>query len=342
MQKSPRRPHPWNMRLWFGGVITLGIFLGVSYMMWMPGQSYTGALPPLSAEEERIRQRLTRHLAALAGEIGERHLWRYEALEAAAHYIDTVLADLRYHVTAQHFEVWGKTVKNLEVELPGMLHPEEIIVVGGHYDSVPGSPGANDNATGVAAMLEIARLLAGQLLPRTVRFVAFVNEEAPFFHTANMGSWQYAQRSRVRGERIRAMLSLETLGYYSDTLGSQQYPFPFGLFYPRVGNFIGFVGNIASRRLVHRSIETFRRHAAFPSEGTAAPGWLTGIGWSDHWAFWQQGYVAMMITDTALFRYAPYHTLHDTPDKIEYAKMARVVAGIARVVAELSQANTVR
>jgi Zn-dependent M28 family amino/carboxypeptidase len=188
-------------------------------------------------------------------------------------------------------------------------------------------------------MLELARLLAGQRLPRTVRFVAFANEEAPFFSTAGMGSWQYARQAHARGERIVAMLSLETLGYYSDTVGSQRYPFPFGLFYPRVGNFIGFVGNTASRHLVRRSIASFRQHAAFPSQGTAAPGWLTGVGWSDHWAFWQHGYAAMMITDTALFRYAPYHTPTDTPDKIDYASMARVVAGLASVVTDLARAD---
>jgi Zn-dependent M28 family amino/carboxypeptidase len=324
--------------LWCGVIITLVISLGFFYMIRMPGQSHTGVLLPLTPEEERIQQQLARHIWTLAGKIGERNLWHYEAFEAAAHYIDTTLQGLRYSVTTQTFEVWGKTVKNLAAELPGTSHPAEIIVVGAHYDSVPGCPGANDNATGVASMLELARVLAGQLLPRTVRFVAFANEEAPFFSTADMGSWQYAQRARSRGERIVAMLSLETLGYYSDAVGSQQYPFPFGLFYPRVGNFIGFVGNTASRHLVHRSIASFRQHAAFPSEGTAAPGWLTGVGWSDHWAFWQHGYAAIMITDTALFRYAPYHTPTDTPDRIVYDKMARVVAGLARVVTDLARA----
>jgi Zn-dependent M28 family amino/carboxypeptidase len=310
--------------------------MGIAYMIRMPGQSYTGTFLPLTPEEEHIRQQLVRHVWSLASEIGERHLWRYEALEAAARYIETTLAGQRYSVTIQPFEVGDKTVKNLAAELPGTSHPEEIIVVGGHYDSVPGCPGANDNATGVAAMLELARLLSGRELARTVRFVAFVNEEAPFFYTAHMGSWQYARQARQRAERIVAMLSLETMGYYSDTPGSQQYPLPFGLFYPPVGNFIAFVGNTASRSLVHRSIASFRRHAAFPSEGTAAPGWLTGIGWSDHWAFWQQGYSAIMITDTALFRYASYHTPTDTPDRIDYARMARVVAGIAGVVADLA------
>src|SRR5438128_912564 len=152
------------------------------------------------------------------------------------------------------------------------------------------------------------RLLAGRQLARTVRFVAFVNEEGPFFQTDAMGSWVYARRSHARGEQIVAMLSIETIGFYSDVAGSQHYPFPFGLFYPRTGNFIGFVGNIASRALVQRSLAAFREHTALPSEGVAAPGSMTGIGWSDHWAFWHEGYPALMVTDTALFRYAPYHT----------------------------------
>jgi hypothetical protein len=132
------------------------------------------------------------------------------------------------------------------------------------------------------------------------------------------------------------MFSIETIGYYSEGEGSQHYPFPFSFFYPSTANFIGFVGNIASQDLVHRSIASFRRHTAFPSEGVAAPGWMTGIGWSDHKSFWREGYPALMITDTALFRYAYYHTREDTPDKVDYDRTARVVAGLARVVAELA------
>ncbi|MBU4208539.1 MAG: M28 family peptidase [Proteobacteria bacterium] len=137
-------------------------------------------------------------------------------------------------------------------------------------------------------------------------------------------------------DKIVAMFSLETIGYYSDEPGSQHYPFPFGSFYPDTGNFIGFVGNISSRKLVHNSLASFRRHTPFPSEGLAAPGWFIGIGWSDHWSFWKEGYPAVMITDTALFRYKQYHTINDTPDKIEYKKMARVVSGITSVLKEIA------
>lgn len=326
-----------SIYLWSSAV--LAILLGSAYytVLSMPGQSYVGPLPPLSAEEMTLRGHLAHHVQTLAGKIGARHIWRLPALTQAAQYIEATWQEQGYAVARQPFEVDGQTVYNLEVALPGRAQGGEIIVVGAHYDSVYGSPGANDNATGTAAVLELARLLAGQPLARTVRFVAFVNEEVPFFQRDTMGSWVYARRARTRGEQIVAMLSIETIGYYSDAPGSQHYPFPFGLFYPHTGNFLGFVGNVASRALVRRSIAAFRQHAAFPSEGVAAPGWMTGIGWSDHWAFWQEGYPAVMITDTALFRYAPYHTAADTPDQIDYDRMARVVAGLAHVVTALAE-----
>jgi Iap family predicted aminopeptidase len=211
------------------------------------------------------------------------------------------------------------------------------MVIGAHYDSPTDSPGANDNASGVAALLELARQFKTARPVRTVRFVAFVNEEPPFFQTDLMGSRVYAANARKRGEKIVAMLALETIGYYSDQAGSQHYPPPFNLFYPDTGNFIAFVGNIASRSLVHSSIKIFRESTRFPSEGLAAPGFIPGIGWSDQWAFWQEGYPGIMITDTAPFRYPQYHQREDTPDKLEYEQMARVVAGIGRVVEELTK-----
>jgi hypothetical protein len=328
------------MLLW--GTLGLAVILGLGsayhVMFSMPGRSYAGVFQPLRAEEMALRDRLRQHVRILAGEIGERQLWRPASLERAAQYIEATWQAQGYEVTRQPVVAEGKTVYNLETELSGSQRRAEIVVVGGHYDSVPGSPGANDNATGTAAVLELRRLLAARQLARTVRFVAFVNEEFPFFQTDAMGSWVHARRSRARGEQIVAMLSIETIGFYSDVVGSQRYPFPFGLFYPRTGNFIGFVGNIAARALVRRSIAAFRQHTFFPSEGAAAPGWMTGIGWSDHWAFWQEGYPGVMVTDTALFRYAPYHTRQDTPDQINYEHMARVVAGLAQVVTALADA----
>jgi hypothetical protein len=132
------------------------------------------------------------------------------------------------------------------------------------------------------------------------------------------------------------MLSLETLGYYSDREGSQRYPFPFGLLYPSRADFVGFVSNIGSRSLLRRCVGSFRRTTAFPSEGLAAPAWIPGVSWSDHSSFWEQGYPAIMVTDTALYRYPAYHTAADTPDRVDFDRLARVVAGLARVVVDLA------
>ena len=331
MQTLSRQTRRW----FFQGVLVILVLSGV-YMTNMPGRSHSEVLPPLSADEVALRDRLARHVWMLAGKIGERNLWRYQALEASADYIEKRFQVSGYTVASQDFVVEGNRVRNLEAELAGTVLPSEIVLVGAHYDSILGSPGANDNATGTAAVLEIARLLAGQKLARTLRFVTFVNEEPPLFQTDAMGSRVYARRARERGEKIVAMLSLETIGHYSDAKGSQHYPFPFKFFYPSTANFLGFVGNIRARKLVRQSLQSFRHHVPFPSEGVAAPGWIMGIGWSDHWSFWKEGYPAIMVTDTALFRYAHYHSETDTPDKIDYARMARVAAGLARVVADLA------
>jgi Zn-dependent M28 family amino/carboxypeptidase len=314
-------------------------------MFRMPGKSHAGPLPPLTGEERALAMRLEAHVRRLAGDIGERNVWHPGALAAAAQYIDTTFGAAALPVISQEFAVEHQTVRNIEAQVRGVNRADEIIIVGAHYDSVLGCPGANDNATGVAAALEIARWLAERgPLARTVGIVAFVNEEPPFFQTPSMGSLVYARRARARGDHIVAMLSLETIGWYSDAPGSQRYPLllPFGLIYPTTANFLAFVGNRRSRALTRRAIGAFRLHTAFPSEGAAVPEWIPGIGWSDHWAFWQQGYPAVMVTDTALYRYRHYHTDADTPDKVDYATLARVAAGLARVVEELALGESKR
>ncbi len=328
-------------RKWLAAVVRWGVVLGIilagsQFMTGMPGNSGSGPLPPLTGKEQLVHDNLKRHVAELAGRIGERNVWRPEALAAAAGYIRKTLEDAGYAVSVQPFASHGLTVNNLEAVLPGHGAADEIIVAGAHYDSVAGTPGANDNASGVASLLELARLLAGRTLPRTVRFVAFANEEAPFFYGDEMGSNVYAARARAQGERIKAMLALETIGYYTGQPGSQRYPFPFSFFYPDTGNFIGFVGNLSSRRLVRRAIGAFRASTAFPSEGVAAPGRMKGVHWSDHWSFWQAGYPAIMVTDTALYRYPHYHSATDTPEKLDYTSLARVTGGLAEVIAALA------
>jgi hypothetical protein len=335
------RALPTGTRGWLRASLLLVGLLGllggaVGWMTIMPGHSARGDLPPLNDLERDLEGRLRFHVQALAGEIGERNVFRPDRLKVAAEHLEATLRELGHSVEAQTFESRGIPVRNLEVVQAGGSLADEIVVVGAHYDSVLGCPGANDNGSGVAAVLELTRLLASRELPRTVRFVLFVNEEPPFFQTGDMGSLHYARRCRERGEDIVAMLTLETMGYFSDEDGTQHYPFPFGLFYPSRGNFIAFVGNLSSQRLVRRAVGSFRRHASIPSEGAAVPGGLTGVGWSDHWSFWQQGYPGVMVTDTAPFRYAEYHTVADTPDRVRYGHLARVVAGLEGVIVDLA------
>ena len=320
----------------FHGMRSTFPFIIAMSILTMPGKSYDGALPSLSPEQTELRDYLRGHVETLAGTIGERNLHHYAALEAAARYISSQFESIGYQPSLQSFSVQGRTVSNIEVVKPGMENPDEIIVIGAHYDSILGSPGANDNATGVAGTLELARMLHSQQVSRSIRFVAFVNEEPPYTYTNAMGSRRYAERAASRGERITAMISLETIGYYSDDDDSQHYPFPFGYFYPDKGNFIGFVGNLRSRKLVRKAIASFRSRARFPSEGLAAPGWVTGVGWSDQWSFWRSGYPGIMVTDTALFRYPQYHSSADRPEIVVYDSFARVVHGLEGVVRDLA------
>lgn len=321
------------------GLFAAGAVLGVwggCQMVKMPGQSHQGPLPAMTAEQSAVSAALRGHVEHLAGTIGVREVRHTpEKLEAAAVYIEQQLAAAGYTTQAQVYTVQGRPVRNIEATLAGTDKAGEMLVLGAHYDSAHDTPAANDNGSGVAALLELARLLKDKPLPRTVRFVAFVNEEPPYFHTEQMGSLVYARACRERGDQIVGMISLETMGYYTDAPKSQHYPAPFGWVYPSTGNFVAFVGDWRSRQWVHDVVGTFRRHAAFPSEGTAAPSSIQGVGWSDHWSFWQAGYPALMVTDTAPFRYPHYHQVTDTPDKIDYDRMARVVIGLRDVVREI-------
>lgn len=286
--------------------------------------------------DSALAARLRRHVERLAGAIGVRNVRRPGALEAAADYLRTEWSAQGYEVVEQRYRTHGVDCRNLEITLPGRERPDEIVLAGAHYDTVDGSPGADDNASGVAALIELGGLLRGHEPARTLRLAAFVNEEPPFFFFGEMGSKVYAKAARVRGDAIRLMLSLEMLGYYSDTPGSQRYPPLLRRFYPDRGDFIGFVSNLRSRRELKQAIAAFRSSTDFPAQSLAAPAWLPGIAWSDQISFWRAGYPALMVTDTAFFRNPHYHTPFDTPDTLDYAAMARVVAGLAGMLRRLA------
>jgi Zn-dependent M28 family amino/carboxypeptidase len=302
----------------------------------MPVNNQGGELGPLSEKEAVARNHLHADVRMLAETIGGRDATKYNALRRAADYIAAELRSASYNPERQSFSVDGKDFQNIEAELRGSGDPGRLIVVGAHYDTAGGLPGANDNASGVAACLQLARTLSGMKLKSSIRWVFFTNEEPPYFQSDAMGSKVYAKRCHDRNERVTAMLSLETIGYYSEKRGSQTYPIGFHPGYPDRGNFLGFVANFRSAALLRSALKSFRSETSLPAVGAAAPASIPGVGWSDHWSFWQFGYKALMLTDTAPYRYPYYHTAEDTPDKLDYDRLARAVTGIEAIVRKLA------
>ena len=309
------------------------------YMTAVPGTPHRGALPPLTAEETALAAALARHIGVIAAH--EHNVAHYDELETVARYLETTLESLGYSVGRQVFTADGKPVRNIDVtiEPPAGRSDPEVVVVGAHYDSARGTPGANDNATGAAAVLELARLMRDLkgVSGKRIRLVLFVNEEPPYFMTEAMGSLNYARALAARHERVVAMYSLETIGFYSSAPGSQSYPAPFGLMFADRGDFVAFVGMLGSRRAAAGDGAVVPLAYLVPDHrrGGAPRGARHRLVGSR--AFAEHGFQAVMVTDTALFRYPHYHQPTDTPDKIDTEKLARVVKGIERVVRDAAR-----
>jgi Zn-dependent M28 family amino/carboxypeptidase len=290
-----------------------------------------------SPQWPQLASRLRFHVELLASTIGGRLATTGQ--EKAAKYIEQELGSYGYSPQRQAFVVAGQTFANIEAEIPGVQDRKKILVIGAHYDTAGDLPGANDNASGVAATLELARHFVKAKPAKTVRWLFFANEEPPYFQTPAMGSYVYANRCRKRNEDVFAMLSLETIGFYTDEPGSQKYPFGFHFGYPDRGNFLGFVADFRSAFLLRTALKAFRAGTSLPAEGVTAPATVPGIAWSDHWSFWHFGYRALMLTDTAPFRYPYYHSAQDTPDKLDYRRFSEAVIGIRAVVQELARSR---
>jgi hypothetical protein len=314
-------------------LIIAGICGYLASMLWMPGNSYSGDTLRLSDREKVISKNLRNHVEMLASTIGERNISHYDNLERSAVYIEECLSKAGYSAKPQIYDVDGKPCRNIEVEILGKKYAKEILVIGAHYDSAPNSPGADDNGSGVAAVLELAKLLKGRQFDRTIRLVLFPNEEPPYFRTKTMGSYRYAEAARERQDNIIGMLALETLGTYSNEPGSQHYPIRGGtLFYPNKGNFITFVASQSSSAFNRECIGAFRRLVDFPSEGFSLPNFILGVNYSDDWSFQKFDYPAVMVTDTAPFRSETYHQPSDLANKLDYDNLTRVVAGLSSMI----------
>ncbi len=356
---SPLSPGIRKRLIAYGSLLILmALLAGVGYWVMFSdpgGYRDTVLESTTSTPIEELSSNIKTSVHHLASTIGERNLGEEpENLEAARRWIRSRLEEWKYDVEEETYEETANSFSNdpqtgrlrrdkqthevahLVAERPGTTHPESILLFGAHYDSVEGSPGANDNATGVAVLLELARLFRDQSFDRTVRFVFFVNEEPPYFHTPRMGSRIYAKRCHERGDSIHAMFSLETIGYYSEEPGSQKYPPIFNWIYPDRGNFLGVVGNLGSRWLVRKTTRLLREAIRFPIQSCSTWGKITGIFWSDHASFWPYGWPAVMLSDSAFFRDPHYHQAGDTPERLNYPALGRITFGLTHVLKELA------
>ena len=294
----------------------------------------SSAAAPLPARADPAR--LERHVRMLAETLHPRDHRHGENLDRAAVYVFGELVRAGARVREQAYEVDGRRVKNVVAE----LGPDagERIVVGAHYDAFGPLPGADDNASGVAGLMALARLLGQAKLATRVDLVAYTLEEPPYFKTEYMGSYVHAQSLRKEGVALRAMISLEMIGYFSDADGSQDYPSSvLGWFYPSQGNFIGVVSNLGSASLMRRIKRAMTAATDLPVESLAGPSFMMGIDWSDQVNYWNAGYDAVMVTDTAFLRNRNYHTERDTADRLDYVRMAKVVQAVHGAVMELAK-----
>lgn len=296
----------------------------------------------LSDMEDSLQGRLYQHVAHLAGAVGERHPYNRKAYDQARDYVFAQFEVSGYKPELLPFQSRGLDLiddgtvfHNIEMRLSPAAG-NAVLIIGAHYDSAPGTPGADDNASAVAVLLELARLLKGRSLQKEVRLVAFANEEPPSFFTKNMGSWHYAQALKAKGEKVSGMISLEMLGYFNSAPGSQKYPPFLSWFYPDRGDFIGLVGNLSSRRFLKDCVKAWRASSAFPLESAALPPIFQASILSDHYNFQRAGYPGLMMTDTAFFRNPHYHESSDTPDKLDYERMASMTQSLALMVERIA------
>lgn len=302
-------------------------FIAIALVVYMIAQKQ------LLADE--LTESLKRHISMLSVTIGERNYLEYDNLQKAARYITSEFNEFGYMSTQQVFQIEGKKFANI-VARKSSSQSAETLVIGAHYDSAMGTPGADDNASGVAALLEIARYFQDKQVNINMEFVAFTNEEPPFFRSEDMGSKRYANEKKANSTKLFGMICLEMLGYYSGKKGSQQYPIGLlKLFYPSTGNYIAFVSNSNSSGLKNLVVKGFKKNSKFKVRTLTAPSFVAGVDFSDHQSFWANGYKAIMVTDTAFYRNKNYHTTADTIDTLDFEKMSIVCEGVVRALEEI-------
>lgn len=312
------------------GLIVL-LVSSTGFMSWMPGSTDESVISrELTSDEETTRANLRRHVEFLAAKPRNRDEPEHE--KAVLQYLETELLAAGWKPERTEVAAKRGTFHSIHARKTGTAKPDEVVVLGAHWDTRGPTPGADDNASGCAALLDLAKWLAPLDTERTVELVLWANEEPPYFQTPEMGSLQHAAALRASNTNVVVAISLEMLGYYDPTPGAQKYPPILSLFYPNHGAFVAFVGSMWHRGVVTESAEAFRANSDFPAYGFAGPEMMPGIGFSDQWSFWQHDYPAFMITDTSFFRTPHYHQYSDVPDTLDYDRFARVVVGLRPMI----------
>ncbi len=315
-------------------IVLIFVLLLIALWFWVTQPLLSRATPASARTVDPSRLRA--HVSKLSTELAPRDESHVENLDRVAAYIKDEFSQTSALVSEQTYQVRGNTYRNVIAQFGP--ESEERIVVGAHYDTAGPLPGADDNASGVAGLLELAHLLNRQPPSLRVELVAFTLEEPPYFRTTKMGSSIHAQSLRMYNKRVRAMLCLEMIGYFSDAPNTQHFPGAvLSPFYPSAGNFIGVVGRLSDWSLTRKTKATMRNASPLPVYSINAPSFVTGVDFSDHSSYWDAGYSAVMITDTAFYRNRYYHTAEDTEEKLDYARMAMVVEGVYAAVVELAK-----
>jgi Zn-dependent M28 family amino/carboxypeptidase len=285
---------------------------------------------------DKTSQRIKEHLTQLTITIGERSVRLPANLQRTSKYIESFYQSIGLSVRRETYEYDGMTVANVVSQITFNSQPKNRFLIGAHYDSVMGTVGADDNASAIAVQLETARqlktLVDKETLDLSVKFVSFALEEPPVYGTRNMGSRVYAKKARNENEKIDGMICLEMVGYTCHESGCQGYPFPLMFFgYPKKGNFIGIVGNSKSKNFTQSLVSAFSKNSDLPVVKLNVPlngRILPSVRLSDHASFWDQGFKAVMITDSAFYRNPYYHTALDTMEKLDYRFMAELVESL--------------
>lgn len=319
-------------------IVLLGsIWLMLAWSSSAPGDSFAGAQPALTSDEQESAGRIAEACETLASDIGSRGAHAPAAEEEARDYLERELRRTRVDYSPIELDCAGVPSRAYEALLVGRGLAKESIILGAHYDCRSGSPGADDNASGVAVLLEVLRIMAGSGYDRTLRFVFWSSPAGASPGNEKSGAWAYARRLRARKEQVAAILCLDRLGIFKDAPGSQGVPFPLGLVYPKKGDFVAFVGDWGVHSLLDKSCGEFRRVCRFPAQSMSFPGALGFVSESDDGAFRENGYPAIRVTDTGAWRFAGAGTAADTTRNLDTARMGRIAHGLAQTVTGLAK-----